>query len=119
MAGEGQVVVRHEAVGLNFIDTYQRSGLYPGTFPRILGNEAAGVVESVGPGVTRLKVGDRVAYVNQPGGYSEKNAVIASRVVKLPDGVSTRIAAAAMLKGMTASGSSSAHLAARPPATWC
>ena len=102
VAGEGQVVVRHEAVGLNFIDTYQRSGLYPGTFPRILGNEAAGVVESVGPGVTRLKAGDRVAYVNQPGGYSEKNAVIASRVVKLPGGASTRIAAAAMLKGMTA-----------------
>jgi NADPH2:quinone reductase len=62
VAGEGQVLVRHEAIGLNYIDTYQRSGLYPMRFPAVLGQEGAGVVEAVGEGVTRFKVGDRVAY---------------------------------------------------------
>ncbi len=100
--GEGQVLIRHEAIGLNFIDTYQRTGLYPMKLPATLGMEAAGVVEAVGPGVTRLSVGDRAAYNGQPGAYAEANVVRADRAVKLPDDVSTRDAAAVLLKGMTA-----------------
>ncbi len=101
-AGAGQVLVRHEAVGLNFIDTYQRSGLYPVRFPIVLGQEAAGVVEAVGEGVDRFQVGDRVAHAGALGAYSEFQAVPAARVVKLPDAVSTDLAAASLLKGMTA-----------------
>jgi NADPH2:quinone reductase len=101
-AGPGQIVVRHEAVGLNFIDIYQRTGLYPVKFPAVLGQEAAGVVESVGEGVTRFKVGDRVAYAGQTGAYAQAQAIPAARGVKIPDGVSSEIAAAALLKGMTA-----------------
>ena len=100
--GQGEVLVRHEAVGLNFIDTYQRTGLYPLKLPAILGMEAAGIVEAIGEGVTRVSVGDRVAYNGQPGAYAEANAVKADRVVKLPPDVSTRDAAAVLLKGMTA-----------------
>jgi NADPH2:quinone reductase len=97
----GQVRVRHEAIGINFIDTYHRTGLYPVKLPAIPGGEAAGVVDAVGDGVTRLKVGDRVAYSGGFGGYAEANVVPADRAVKIPDGIDTRVAAAALLKGMT------------------
>ena len=98
----GQVRVRHEAIGINFIDTYHRTGLYPVKLPCTPGGEAAGVVEAVGEGVTRLKVGDRVAYSGGFGAYAEANVVAADRAVKIPDGVDARTAAAALLKGMTA-----------------
>src|SRR5579872_2169290 len=97
----GQVLVRHEAIGLNFIDTYQRSGLYPMRYPAVLGQEAAGVVEALGDGVTRVAVGDRVAYSGQGGAYSECQVVPAARVVKLPDNIDFETAAACLLKGMT------------------
>jgi NADPH2:quinone reductase len=99
--GPGQVLVRHHAIGLNFIDTYQRSGLYPTPFPVVLGQEAAGTVEAVGEGVDRFKAGDRVAYNGQLGAYAEFHAVAAARVVSLPDAVSFETAAASLLKGMT------------------
>ena len=98
----GQVRVRHTAIGVNFIDTYHRSGLYKLPLPSGLGSEAAGIVEELGEGVTSLKTGDRVAYVGALGAYSQANNVPADRLVKLPNGVSDEIAAAAMLKGMTA-----------------
>lgn len=100
----GEARVRHTAIGLNFIDTYQRSGLYklPG-LPSGLGNEAAGHVEAVGADVRGLRIGDRVAYCSGAiGAYAEANNVPADRLVKLPDGISDEIAAAALLKGMTA-----------------
>jgi NADPH2:quinone reductase len=99
--GPGQVLIRHEAIGLNFIDTYQRSGLYPMAFPVVLGAEAAGVVEALGEGVTHLKPGDRVAYLGA-GAYAQKALAAANRVLPLPAGVSARTAAASLLKGMTA-----------------
>jgi len=100
--GEGQARVRHHAIGLNFIDTYHRSGLYPLPLPSGLGLEAAGVIEAVGPGVDYLKAGDRVAYAGgPPGSYSEVRLIPADRLVKLPDGISFETAAAMMLKGMT------------------
>lgn len=100
--GEGQARVRHHAIGLNFIDTYHRSGLYPLPLPSGLGMEAAGVVEAVGKGVTHLKAGDRVAYAGgPPGAYSEVRLAPADKLVKIPSGVSDRQAAAMMLKGMT------------------
>ena len=98
----GQVRVRHTAIGVNFIDTYHRSGLYKLPLPSGLGSEAAGVVEAIGDGVTTLKTGDRVAYAGTLGAYAEANNVPADKLVKLPDGVSDETAAAAMLKGMTA-----------------
>ncbi len=99
----GQVRIRHKAIGVNFIDTYQRSGLYPVPLPSGLGLEAAGVIEAVGEGVSDLKPGDRVGYCLGPlGAYAEANNVAADRLVKLPDGVSEETAAAAMLKGLTA-----------------
>jgi NADPH2:quinone reductase len=98
----GELLVRHEAIGLNYIDTYQRSGLYPIRFPAVLGQEAAGVVEAVGEGVTDFKVGDRVAYSGLFGAYAEKQAVPVARALKLPEGVSSEVAAASLLKGMTA-----------------
>ena len=98
----GQVRIRHTAIGVNFIDTYHRSGLYPAPLPSGLGLEAAGVVDTLGEGVTSLKVGDRVAYCSGPiGAYAEANNVPADRVVKLPTVMSDEVAAAAMLKGMT------------------
>ncbi len=97
----GQILVRHQAVGLNYIDTYQRTGLYPIKFPAVLGQEAAGVVEAVGEGVERFRIGDRVAYTGQTGAYAEFHAVPAARAVRLPDGVSAEAAAASLLKGMT------------------
>jgi NADPH2:quinone reductase len=100
---EGQVRVRHAAIGVNFIDTYQRSGLYPVPLPSGLGMEAAGIVEAVGANVSALKTGDRVGYCSGPlGGYAEANNVAATRLVRLPAGVSDDVAAASMLKGMTA-----------------
>lgn len=101
--GEGEVRVRHTAIGVNFIDIYHRSGLYKVPLPSGLGLEAAGVVESVGPGVTRLREGDRIAYAMGPiGAYSEAHNVPAGRAVKIPEGVSDDIAAAILLKGLTA-----------------
>jgi NADPH2:quinone reductase len=97
----GQVRIRHEAIGINFIDTYHRGGLYPVKLPCVPGGEAAGVVEALGEGVTGLKAGDRVAYSGGFGGYAEANVVAAERVVKVPDGVDVRVAAASLLKGMT------------------
>ncbi len=99
----GEVRVRHEAIGLNFIDTYHRTGLYPVPLPAVLGSEGAGVVESVGEGVTDLAAGDRVAYATGPlGAYAEIRNVPANVLVKLPAKVDPRTAAAAMLKGLTA-----------------
>jgi NADPH:quinone reductase len=101
--GQGQVRIRHTAVGLNYIDTYQRSGLYPMPLPSGLGSEAAGVIEEVGPGVTDLKPGQRVAYAGGPlGAYSDERVMPADRLVPLPDGITDKQAAAMMLKGMTA-----------------
>ena len=101
--GPGQVRLRHTAVGLNYIDTYQRSGLYPMPMPSGLGSEAAGVIEEVGPGVPDLKPGDRVAYAGGPlGAYSEARVMPADRLVPVPAGITDRQAAAMMLKGMTA-----------------
>jgi NADPH2:quinone reductase len=101
--GQGQARIRHTAVGLNFIDTYERTGLYPLTLPAVLGREAAGIVEAVGPGVSQVKVGDRVAYAfNSSGAYTEARVMAAERLVKIPVGVEDQQAAALMLKGMTA-----------------
>jgi len=102
--GKGEVKVRHTAIGLNFIDTYFRSGLYPAPqgLPFIPGNEAAGVVEEVGEGVTELSVGDRVAYASALGSYCEARVMPLAPLVKIPDGISDETAAAMMLKGMTA-----------------
>lgn len=101
--GAGEVVVRQEAVGLNFIDTYYRSGLYPAALPSGLGNEAAGVVEAAGEGVEGFREGDRVGYFSGPlGAYASHRAIEADRLVKLPDTVSSEDAAAALLKGCTA-----------------
>ena len=100
--GPGQILVRHQAVGLNFIDTYQRGGLYPMKMPAVLGLEASGVVEALGEGVTRFKTGDRVAYNGTLGAYAEAAVVPADRAVKVPEGVSLETAAAVLLKGMTA-----------------
>jgi NADPH:quinone reductase len=100
--GKGEVRVRHTAIGVNFIDTYQRSGHYPLTLPSGLGTEAAGVVEAVGPGVDGLRPGDRVASCTAPlGAYSTERIVPADRLVKLPEGIEDRTAAAMMLKGLT------------------
>ncbi|HQR49384.1 MAG TPA: quinone oxidoreductase [Steroidobacteraceae bacterium] len=99
----GQALIRQTAIGLNFIDVYERTGLYPNVLPLVLGREAAGAVEAVGPGVKGLAVGDRVAYVSgQPGAYAQHRVMPADRLVKIPEGVSDRLAAAAMLKGLTA-----------------
>jgi NADPH2:quinone reductase len=100
--GQGEVQIRHKAVGLNYIDTYHRSGLYPMPLPSGIGLEAAGVVEAVGPGVTDFKVGDRVAYCNGPiGAYSEVKNHPAERCVKLPEGIGFEQAASMMLQGLT------------------
>jgi NADPH2:quinone reductase len=99
--GQGQVRIRHTAIGVNFVDTYQRSGLYPMQLPQVAGNEGAGVVEAVGAGVTDLKTGDRVAYTGLTGSYCEMRIVPADRMVKLPQGISDEQAASMMLKGLT------------------
>ncbi len=100
--GPGEVLVRNTAVGLNFVDVYHRSGLYPNALPLTLGMEGAGVVEAVGPKVKEFKVGDRVAYANPIGSYAEVCLRTAERLVKIPAGIDDKIAAAIMLKGMTA-----------------
>ena len=101
---ENEVQVRHSAVGLNFIDTYHRTGLYPVPLPSGLGLEAAGVIQKTGSAVTDLNVGDRVAYGAGPiGAYSESRNIPANRISKLPDNIDADTAAAMMLKGMTAS----------------
>jgi len=102
--GPGEALVRHTAIGVNFIDVYHRRGLYPlPSLPAVIGLEAAGRVEAVGPGVTEVVPGDRVAYAGGPtGAYSEARVIPSDRLVKLPDGIDDRRAAAMMLKGMTA-----------------
>ena len=100
--GPGQAVVKLEAAGLNYIDIYYRTGLYKAELPLTLGLEGGGVVTEVGPNVTEVKVGDRVAYTGVPGAYAELAAVPAARLVKLPDGLDGKSGAAAMLQGMTA-----------------
>ena len=101
--GPGELRIRHTAVGLNYIDTYHRSGLYKLPMPTVLGREGAGVVEAVGPNVTEFAVGDRVAYAASPiGSYSEERLMPAERVVKIPANVTDQQAASMMLKGMTA-----------------
>src|SRR5215470_1795592 len=100
--GTGEVRVRHRACGINFIDIYHRTGLYPNQLPLVLGAEGAGVVEAVGTGVTHLAVGDRVAYAARtPGSYAEARVLPAIPVVKLPDAIDFETGAAMMLKGLT------------------
>ena len=100
--GAGQVLIKIKAAGVNFVDVYQRTGLYKVALPFTLGQEAAGVVTAVGSGVSEVKVGDRVAYCHVMGAYAEYAVVPADRIVRLPEGVSTQQGAAAMLQGMTA-----------------
>src|ERR1700755_444501 len=101
--GAGEARIRHTAVGLNFVDIYNRAGVYPLPLPSSLGNEGAGVVEEVGSGVTDLKPGDRVAYGSSPlGAYAEGRLIPADRLIKLPDSIDDKTAAAMMLKGLTA-----------------
>ena len=101
--GPGEIRIRHHACGLNFIDVYQRTGLYANPLPLTLGMEGAGIVEAVGAGVTHLAAGDRAAYAsNPPGSYSELRLMPAKNVVKLPDGIAFDTAAGMMLKGLTA-----------------
>ena len=101
--GPGEIRIRHHAIGLNFIDVYHRTGLYPLNLPATIGMEAAGVVEAVGEGVTHLKVGDRAAYASQPpGAYCEARVMPVKCVCKLPDAISFETGAAMMLKGLTA-----------------
>ncbi len=101
--GPGQVRIRHRAIGLNFIDVYHRTGLYPLSLPATIGMEGAGVVEAVGEGVTHLRAGDRAAYAaNPPGSYSEARVMPAQGVCRLPDAIDFETGAAMMLKGLTA-----------------
>ncbi len=101
--GAGQIRIRHHACGLNFIDVYQRTGLYGNPLPLTLGMEGAGIVEAVGEGVTHLKAGDRAAYAsNPPGSYTQLRVMPAKNVVKLPDNIEFETGAAMMLKGLTA-----------------
>jgi NADPH2:quinone reductase len=102
VAGAGQVVIRVEAAGVNFVDVYQRKGLYPVPLPYTPGREAAGIVEQVGEGVTTCRVGDRVVSESLTGGYAEYALAAAERVVPLPEGISSRVGAALMLQGITA-----------------
>jgi NADPH:quinone reductase len=99
--GAGMIRLRHQAVGVNYIDIYQRAGLYSIPMPFTLGMEGAGTVEAIGPGVTALQPGDRVAYAGALGGYTESRLIGADRVVKLPDSINSETAAAMMLQGMT------------------
>lgn len=101
--GEGEVQLRQTAIGLNYIDVYHRTGLYPvPALPAVIGLEGAGVVEALGPGVTELAVGDRVAYANPPlGAYAQARNMPAERLIKIPEGISDEQAAAIMLQGMT------------------
>jgi NADPH2:quinone reductase len=100
--GPGEVLLRQQAAGLNFIDVYHRTGLYPQTLPFVPGVEGAGTVEAVGEGVTSVKAGDRVAYAGPIGGYAEQRLIAADRLAPVPDGIELELAAAVMLQGMTA-----------------
>ena len=101
--GPGEIRIRHQACGLNFIDVYQRTGMYPNPLPLTLGMEASGIVEAVGAGVTHLQPGDRAAYASSPpGSYSEARVMSAKTVVRLPDAIDFETGAAMMLKGLTA-----------------
>ncbi len=100
--GSGEIRVRHHAIGVNFIDTYHRTGLYPNPLPLIPGSEGAGEVVAVGPGVTTFKPGDRIAYQGVMGSYAEERLLPASKAVQIPDGMNYETAAAIMLKGLTA-----------------
>lgn len=99
--GPGQLRLRHTAIGVYFVDTYQRSGLYPMQLPPTAGNEGAGVVEAVGAGVTDLKPGDRVCYTGIPGSCCDERLLPADRMVKLPQGISEEQAASMLLKGLS------------------
>jgi NADPH2:quinone reductase len=99
--GPGQARIRHTAIGVNFVDIYQRSGLYPMQVPQVGGNEGAGVVDAIGSGVTEVKVGDRVAYTGVTGSYCDARLIAADRLVKLPEGITDEQAASMMLKGLT------------------
>ena len=99
--GPGQVLLRHTAVGLNYIDVYQRTGLYPQAMPFVPGSEGAGVVEALGEGVTAVAVGERVAYAGPIGAYCQHRLIAADWLVRLPDAIDDRMAAAMMLQGMT------------------
>ena len=99
--GPGEARIRHTAIGVNFLDTYQRSGLYRVPLPMVGGNEAAGVVEAVGPGVSDLEPGDRIAYTGLPGAYAQVRLAPADRLVELPEGIGDEQAASMMLKGLT------------------
>jgi len=100
--GPGEALIRQTASGLNFIDVYHRSGLYKMPLPMVLGSEGAGIVEAVGPGVTGVQPGERVAYAMERGSYAEARLIKADRLVSVPDGITDQQAAAMMLKGMTA-----------------
>lgn len=100
--GAGQILMRQTAVGVNYIDIYVRTGLYPSALPVVAGMEAAGVVEKIGPDVSDLAVGDRVAYPMAMGAYAEARVIEAAKVVKIPDAITDQQAAAMMLKGLTA-----------------
>lgn len=101
--GAGQIRMRTTAAGLNFIDTYHRTGMYKIPLPSVIGREGAGVVEAIGPGVTEFQIGDRVAYASSPiGSYAEVRLMPAERLVKIPEGITDQQAASMMLKGMTA-----------------
>ncbi|WP_375452114.1 quinone oxidoreductase [uncultured Devosia sp.] len=100
--GEGQIAIRQTAIGVNFVDTYQRSGLYAVPTPFVAGNEGAGIVTAIGGGVTLFRPGDRVVYQGQTGSYADERVLDAERVVAIPDGIDDRTAAAVMLKGLTA-----------------
>jgi NADPH:quinone reductase len=100
--GPGQARLRQTAIGVNFVDTYQRSGLYPQSLPFVAGNEAAGVVTAVGEGVSEVKVGDRVCYQGTPGAYADERLAPVQKLVPIPDGIDDRTAAAVLLKGLTA-----------------
>jgi len=101
--GPGEIRIRHEAIGLNFIDVYQRTGLYPNPLPLQLGMEGAGIIEAVGEGVAHLAVGDRAAYASgPPGSYCERRVMPAKCVVRLPESIGFEVGAAMMLKGLTA-----------------
>ena len=120
--GPGQARVRHTAIGLNFIDTYERTGLYPLQLPAVLGREAAGVVEAVGPGVSQLKVGDRIAYAfNSSGAYSEARVLPAERLVRIPEGVDDTPGRGAHAEGHDCANAVAADLSRAQRATrcWC
>lgn len=99
---DDEVRILHKAIGVNYIDTYYRTGLYQTSLPSALGTEASGIIEAVGKNVTHLKVGDRVAYVQGPlGSYSERRNILASYLIRIPDNISFITAASVMLKGLT------------------